>query len=220
MFISNSLNMPSPILPLKVAHDLLIQEKILGKTSKKKKNKGRKRSSSLLTEITEEAWASIQAPSSWSPGWGARPPPTGVALTLALASRVASASAAMDLCNCTGIRTSLISTRATRIPHSSVASSSKVCFQVKRKDVNQNTGNAIKDSAIFHICKRNTLFSFWIYSIWSETIWEENRSSYRSLPGIEVNPRKDSETKVGISFKRGLLSRCTQTIPKEHTLFI
>uniref|UniRef100_A0A4X1STE8 Uncharacterized protein n=1 Tax=Sus scrofa TaxID=9823 RepID=A0A4X1STE8_PIG len=46
-----------------------------------------------------------------------------VALTLALASRVASASAAMDLCSCTGIRTSLISTRATRIPHSSVASS-------------------------------------------------------------------------------------------------
>lgn len=35
MFISNSLNMPSLILPLKVAHDLLIQEEILGKTSKK-----------------------------------------------------------------------------------------------------------------------------------------------------------------------------------------
>lgn len=52
-----------------------------------------------------------------------------VFLTLALASRVASASAAMDLCSCTGIRTSLISTLATRIPHSSVASSSKVCFQ-------------------------------------------------------------------------------------------
>ena len=159
MSISNSLNMPSPILPLKVAHDLLIQEEILGKTSKKNNNnnKGRKRSS-LLIKIIEEAWASIQAPSSWAPGWGAHPPvPTGVALTLALASRVASASAAMDLCNCTGIRTSLISTRATRIPHSSVASSSKVCFQVKRKDINQNIGNAIKESAIFYICKRNTL---------------------------------------------------------------
>lgn len=58
------------------------------------------------------------------------------------------------------------------------------------------------------------LFSFWIYSMWSETIWEENRSSYHSLPGIEVNPRKDSETKVGISFKRWLLSRCTQPFLK------
>lgn len=56
MFISNSLNMPSPILPLKVAHDLLIQEEILGKTSKKNNNnnKGRKRSS-LLIKIIEEA---------------------------------------------------------------------------------------------------------------------------------------------------------------------
>lgn len=151
MFIPNSLNMPSPILPLKV--DLLIQEEILSKTSKKKR-----RSSSTLLEIIEDAWASIQAPASWAREWGARPPVlTGVTLTLALASRVASASAAMDLCNCTGIRTSLISTRATRIPHSSVASSSKVCFQVKRKDVNQNTGNVIKDSAIFYIRKRNTL---------------------------------------------------------------
>lgn len=67
----------------------------------------------------------------------------GVALTLALASRVASASAAMDLCNCTGIRTSLISTRATRIPHSSVASSSIVCFRVKGKDIDQKTGDVI-----------------------------------------------------------------------------
>ena len=69
---------------------------------------------------------------------------------------------------------------------------------------------------------REALFfiSFWIYRIWSETIWEENRSSYHSLPGNEVNPRKDSETKVGISFKRWLLSRCTQTIPKAHTLSI
>uniref|UniRef100_A0A8C9UMK6 Uncharacterized protein n=1 Tax=Spermophilus dauricus TaxID=99837 RepID=A0A8C9UMK6_SPEDA len=66
----------------------------------------------------------------------------GVALTLALASRVASASAAMDLCNCTGIRTSLISTRATRIPHSSVASSSMVCLPIKRKDIDQKTGAA------------------------------------------------------------------------------
>ena len=49
MFISNSLNMPSPILPLKVAHDLLIQEKILGKTSKKKKKtKGEKEAALFL----------------------------------------------------------------------------------------------------------------------------------------------------------------------------
>lgn len=40
MFIPNSLNMPSPILPLKV--DLLIQEEILSKTSKKKKKKKEK----------------------------------------------------------------------------------------------------------------------------------------------------------------------------------
>lgn len=33
--------MPSPILPLKVAHDLLIQEEILGKTSKKKQQQQR-----------------------------------------------------------------------------------------------------------------------------------------------------------------------------------
>ena len=150
MSIPNCLNIASPILPLKVARDLLIQEEILSKTSKKKK---RRRSSPLLIDVIEEAWASIQAPPSSS-----RPPvPTGVVVTLALASRVASASAAMDLCNCTGIRTSLISTRATRIPHSSVASSSKVCFQVKRKDIDQNPGNAIKVSAIFYICKRSPL---------------------------------------------------------------
>lgn len=42
-------------------------------------------------------------------------------LTLALASCVASASAAITLCMATGILTSLISTRATLIPHCSVA---------------------------------------------------------------------------------------------------
>uniref|UniRef100_A0A3B3U2S5 Uncharacterized protein n=2 Tax=Poecilia TaxID=8080 RepID=A0A3B3U2S5_9TELE len=44
-------------------------------------------------------------------------------LTLALASRLASASAAMALCSCRGSFTSLISTRSTLIPQSSVASS-------------------------------------------------------------------------------------------------
>lgn len=44
MFIPNSLNMPSPILPLKV--DLLIQEEILSKTSKKKKKKEKQQPSS------------------------------------------------------------------------------------------------------------------------------------------------------------------------------
>uniref|UniRef100_A0A8D1NGL1 Uncharacterized protein n=1 Tax=Sus scrofa TaxID=9823 RepID=A0A8D1NGL1_PIG len=80
-----------------------------------------------------------------------------VALTLALASRVASASAAMDLCSCTGIRTSLISTRATRIPHSSVASSSKVCFQVKRKDNDQKTSDGIY-VLMYFIYAGNVLF--------------------------------------------------------------
>uniref|UniRef100_A0A3B3U8I9 Uncharacterized protein n=1 Tax=Poecilia latipinna TaxID=48699 RepID=A0A3B3U8I9_9TELE len=43
-------------------------------------------------------------------------------LTLALASRLASASAAMALCSCRGSFTSLISTRSTLIPQSCVAS--------------------------------------------------------------------------------------------------
>uniref|UniRef100_A0A8C2UDF4 Uncharacterized protein n=1 Tax=Coturnix japonica TaxID=93934 RepID=A0A8C2UDF4_COTJA len=43
------------------------------------------------------------------------------AATTSLASRVASASAAITLCMATGILTSLISTRATLIPHCSVA---------------------------------------------------------------------------------------------------
>uniref|UniRef100_A0A665UM17 Uncharacterized protein n=1 Tax=Echeneis naucrates TaxID=173247 RepID=A0A665UM17_ECHNA len=43
--------------------------------------------------------------------------------TFALASRLASASAAMALCSCWGNLTSLISTRSTLIPHGSVASS-------------------------------------------------------------------------------------------------
>uniref|UniRef100_A0A669QW72 Uncharacterized protein n=1 Tax=Phasianus colchicus TaxID=9054 RepID=A0A669QW72_PHACC len=46
------------------------------------------------------------------------------AATTSLASRVASASAAITLCMATGILTSLISTRATLIPHCSVALSS------------------------------------------------------------------------------------------------
>uniref|UniRef100_A0A672TQF6 Uncharacterized protein n=1 Tax=Strigops habroptila TaxID=2489341 RepID=A0A672TQF6_STRHB len=45
---------------------------------------------------------------------------TALGLTLALVSRAASASAAMALCMATGILTSLISTRATLIPHCSV----------------------------------------------------------------------------------------------------
>uniref|UniRef100_A0A8C3MM71 Uncharacterized protein n=1 Tax=Geospiza parvula TaxID=87175 RepID=A0A8C3MM71_GEOPR len=44
-------------------------------------------------------------------------------ITLALASRAASASAAMALCSWTGNFTSLISTRSTLMPQSSVASS-------------------------------------------------------------------------------------------------
>ena len=52
MSIPNCLNIASPILPLKVARDLLIQEEILSKTSKKKK---RRRSSPLLIDVIEEA---------------------------------------------------------------------------------------------------------------------------------------------------------------------
>uniref|UniRef100_A0A7M4EUW9 Uncharacterized protein n=1 Tax=Crocodylus porosus TaxID=8502 RepID=A0A7M4EUW9_CROPO len=48
-------------------------------------------------------------------------------ITLALASRAASASAAIALCSWTGSFTSLISTRSTLIPQSSVASSSVAC---------------------------------------------------------------------------------------------
>lgn len=47
--------------------------------------------------------------------------------TFALASRLASASAAMALCSCWGNFTSLISTRSTLIPHGSVASSRDSC---------------------------------------------------------------------------------------------
>lgn len=46
-----------------------------------------------------------------------------MSLTLALASLVASASAAIALCSCRGSLTSLISTRSTLMPQSSVASS-------------------------------------------------------------------------------------------------
>uniref|UniRef100_A0A3Q2QQF4 Uncharacterized protein n=1 Tax=Fundulus heteroclitus TaxID=8078 RepID=A0A3Q2QQF4_FUNHE len=53
----------------------------------------------------------------------------GPRLTLARASRVASASAAMALCSCRGSFTSLISTRSTLIPQSSVASKRRSQFQ-------------------------------------------------------------------------------------------
>uniref|UniRef100_A0A3Q1HV95 Uncharacterized protein n=1 Tax=Acanthochromis polyacanthus TaxID=80966 RepID=A0A3Q1HV95_9TELE len=48
--------------------------------------------------------------------------PSAIFLTLALASRLASASAAMARCICCGSFTSLISTRSTLMPHGSVAS--------------------------------------------------------------------------------------------------
>ncbi len=50
--------------------------------------------------------------------------------TFALASRLASASAAMALCSCWGNFTSLISTRSTLIPHGSVASSRASCGEL------------------------------------------------------------------------------------------
>uniref|UniRef100_A0A8D0HHZ8 Uncharacterized protein n=1 Tax=Sphenodon punctatus TaxID=8508 RepID=A0A8D0HHZ8_SPHPU len=53
--------------------------------------------------------------------------PSAEAVTLALASREASASAAIALWSWTGSFTSLISTRSTLTPQSSVASSSVAC---------------------------------------------------------------------------------------------
>ena len=50
------------------------------------------------------------------------------AVTLALASRAASASVAIALCRWTGRRTSLTSTRSTFTPQGSVASSSTLCI--------------------------------------------------------------------------------------------
>lgn len=50
-----------------------------------------------------------------------------VVFTFALASRLASASAAIARCSCWGSFTSLISTRSTLMPHASVASSKASC---------------------------------------------------------------------------------------------
>ncbi|GMR32165.1 hypothetical protein PMAYCL1PPCAC_02360, partial [Pristionchus mayeri] len=52
------------------------------------------------------------------------------AITFARASLVASASAAIALCSCTGSRTSLLSTRSTLIPQLSVASSRTACMEM------------------------------------------------------------------------------------------
>uniref|UniRef100_A0A8C6A1P1 Uncharacterized protein n=1 Tax=Marmota marmota marmota TaxID=9994 RepID=A0A8C6A1P1_MARMA len=54
-------------------------------------------------------------------------------ITLARASRDASASAAIALWSCTGSFTSLISTRSTFIPQSSVASSRVHCQEERRQ---------------------------------------------------------------------------------------
>lgn len=59
-------------------------------------------------------------------------------LTFALASRAASASAAIALCSCCGSLTSLISTRSTLIPHESVASSRVACSREKNCWTNCN----------------------------------------------------------------------------------
>uniref|UniRef100_A0A3B5RBM8 Uncharacterized protein n=1 Tax=Xiphophorus maculatus TaxID=8083 RepID=A0A3B5RBM8_XIPMA len=56
---------------------------------------------------------------------------TSLRLTLALASRLASASAAMALWSCRGSFTSLISTRSTLIPQLSVASS-RVAYNINK----------------------------------------------------------------------------------------
>lgn len=53
-----------------------------------------------------------------------------IILTFALASRLASASAAIARCSCWGNFTSLISTRSTLIPHGSVASSRDACKEL------------------------------------------------------------------------------------------
>lgn len=59
-------------------------------------------------------------------------------MTLARASRDASASAAIARWSCTGSFTSLISTRSTFIPQSSVASSSVHCYRSEKTGENQS----------------------------------------------------------------------------------
>ncbi|CAH8429276.1 unnamed protein product [Schistosoma mattheei] len=54
--------------------------------------------------------------------------PSNIISNAAFASRVASASAAIERCNCNGKRTSLISTRSTFIPHISVDESNVSCI--------------------------------------------------------------------------------------------
>lgn len=219
MFIPNSLNMPSPILPLKV--DLLIQEEILSKTSKKKKKKGEAAALFFLKSLrTPELPFKLQPrglqgeglalqyrlesplPWPWLPGWP-RPQRPWTSATARESGRL-------------------------WFPPGPPGSPTAQWHHQVRSVSKSKERTSIRIQArwskilLYFTYARETLFlfSFWIYSIWSETIWEENRSSYHSLPGVEVNPRKDSETKVGISFKRWLLSRCTHTVPKEHTLFI
>ena len=77
MSIPNCLNIASPILPLKVARDLLIQEEILSKTSKKKKKEEKKQPSSYWRHWGSLSFhsSSIQCrlesplPWPWLPGW-------------------------------------------------------------------------------------------------------------------------------------------------------
>lgn len=60
-------------------------------------------------------------------GWQLFPSGGTPVFTFALASRLASASAAIARCSCWGNFTSLISTRSTLMPHASVASSKDSC---------------------------------------------------------------------------------------------
>lgn len=73
-------------------------------------------------------------------------------ITLALASRLASASAAMARCSCWGNFTSLISTRSTLIPHGWVASSRASCRVTSNIKHSSHSYSLINN-------KSNTLYS-------------------------------------------------------------
>uniref|UniRef100_A0A7N5K218 Uncharacterized protein n=1 Tax=Ailuropoda melanoleuca TaxID=9646 RepID=A0A7N5K218_AILME len=70
------------------------------------------------------------------------------AATLARASREASASAAIALWSCTGSFTSLISTRSTFIPQSSVASSRVHCSEERRPVKNAQPSPEAEGSSV------------------------------------------------------------------------
>lgn len=203
MFILNSLNMPSPILPLKA--EFLIQEEILSKTSKKKK-KGEAAALFLKSLRTPELPFKLQPR---APEWGARPPvPTGVTLAWPWSPGWPRLSGHGPL-QLHGI---LIVFDLHPLPGSPTAQwhhQVRPVSKSKERTLNRNTGNVTKDSAIFYTQEKHSSFSPFEFTACGVRPFGEEKGVL-SLPFLEsANPRKDSETKVGISFKRWLLSRCT-----------